>query len=450
MSPPPPVPRAQDTIDSLHGQMVLDPFPVPFRILFLILLGVFGWGANLDILLRTGVNPARLLLSPGDKGIRPRKIYELAGALSCIVFAGWVLFYGTGSEAAVTLVYASVLAVLFNPLDGCCRKERFRFLRTLRRVILGGLRSPVALSDVLTADILTSYAKVFGDLAVTVCHIFFLSSSGLSSPGDVLGDLGTCANNLFSPILTALPYGFRLRQCLAEHTQAHDPSEKSRHLANAVKYASAFPVIFLSAAQHLRGGDEDEPVTDYLIPTDTLIFLWFVFVAINSIYSFWWDVKVDWALSFSASSTTPPIFSSSNSFHSSSGTREVHRRPRAPSVHDQLLRPNLHFREPMIYYAAVIFDLLLRLTWSLKLSPHLRLDQLTAGGFIMEALEILRRWVWVYFRLEREWVARGLWRDRLADVGSSMDGDELSGESSDVEDPLFSVATEADRAEEHI
>lgn len=104
----------------------------------------------------------------------------------------------------------------------------------------------------------------------------------------------------------------------------------------------------------------------------------------------------------------------------------------------------------MIYYAAVIFDLLLRLTWSLKLSPHLRLDQLTAGGFIMEALEILRRWVWVYFRLEREWVARGLWRDRLADVGSSMDGDELSGESSDVEDPLFSVATEADRAEEHI
>ncbi|RKP11903.1 EXS family-domain-containing protein, partial [Piptocephalis cylindrospora] len=239
--------------------------------------------------------------------------------------------------------------------------------RTLRRVTFGGLRSAVALSDVLTADILTSFAKVFGDLAVTVCHIFFLSSSGLSSPGDVLGDLGTCANNLFGPILTALPYGFRLRQCLAEYSQTNDPTARSRHLANAVKYASAFPVIFLSAAQHLR---------------NTQHVSGFVFVAINSVYSFWWDVKVDWALSFSASPTPAPIFASPSS---------------------SLLRPNLHFREPMIYYAAVLFDLLLRLTWSLKLSPHLRLDQLTAGGFIMEALEIFRRWVWVYFRLEREW-----------------------------------------------
>jgi hypothetical protein len=56
---------------------------------------------------------------------------------------------------------------------------------------------------------------------------------------------------------------------------------------------------------------------------------------------------------------------------------------------------------------AIALNFLLRFTWSLKLSTHLRLDELTAGGFALEWLEVVRRWLWVYFRLEREWVVRG-------------------------------------------
>lgn len=45
----------------------------------------------------------------------------------------------------------------------------------------------------------------------------------------------------------SLPYILRLRQCMHEYLIPANTS--SRPLLNALKYASAFPVIFLSAAQ---------------------------------------------------------------------------------------------------------------------------------------------------------------------------------------------------------
>ena len=47
----------------------------------------------------------------------------------------------------------------------------------------------------------------------------------------------------------SLPYLIRLRQCLIEY---NSPTNSSRRpLFNAIKYASSFPVIYLSAAQRI-------------------------------------------------------------------------------------------------------------------------------------------------------------------------------------------------------
>lgn len=54
-----------------------------------------------------------------------------------------------------------------------------RFLRVLRRIFVGGLNPDGKFGDVMLADILTSYAKVLGDLWVTGC--MFLG--GISSTG---------------------------------------------------------------------------------------------------------------------------------------------------------------------------------------------------------------------------------------------------------------------------
>lgn len=45
----------------------------------------------------------------------------------------------------------------------------------------------------------------------------------------------------------SLPYVIRLRQCISEYIESR--GETKRHLYNALKYASAFPAIILSAVQ---------------------------------------------------------------------------------------------------------------------------------------------------------------------------------------------------------
>lgn len=177
-------------------------------------------------------------------------------------------------------------------------------------------------------------------------------------------------------------------------------------------------------------------------------------VLINSLYSFWWDITNDWGLSLLVpsgwrSSTSlqssyqliprhPPSSSSlSNSRSTASTEPSLHTRSRStlsptpppsnslhpprPSRHTRafstaqspntsypFLRPILLLPDPTIYYLAIALDLLLRFTWSLKLSPHLHeIGELEEGVFGMELLEVLRRWGWVYLRIEWEAVRKG-------------------------------------------
>lgn len=52
---------------------------------------------------------------------------------------------------------------------------------------------------------------------------------------------------LESNLAFSVPYAMRLRQCLVDYLQPTTTSRKQ--LYNALKYATSFPVIFLSAAQ---------------------------------------------------------------------------------------------------------------------------------------------------------------------------------------------------------
>ena len=105
------------------------------------------------------------------------------------------------------------------------------------------------------------------------------------------------------------------------------------------------------------------------------------FVLMNSFYSFYWDVAKDWDLTLFASSSE-----------------------RNNPEHAWGLRHHTHFHAKEIYYIAIIIDLFLRCTWSLKLSPHLdHFNDLEGGIFVMEFLEVFRRWVWLFFRVETEW-----------------------------------------------
>jgi hypothetical protein len=110
--------------------------------------------------------------------------------------------------------------------------------------------------------------------------------------------------------------------------------------------------------------------------------LWLLAVFTNSLYSFYWDVSKDWDLTLVSSKAER----------------------NGPDQGWGLRRQRLFYPDGL-YYAAIVVDLLLRCSWSIKLSPHLyQYGDLEGGIFLIEMLEILRRWMWAFLRVETEWV----------------------------------------------
>jgi len=96
-------------------------------------------------------------------------------------------------------------------------------------------------------------------------------------------------------------------------------------------------------------------------------------MVVNSVYSYIWDIKMDWGL-----------------FDKNAGE-------------NKFLREEVVYSSNGYYYFAVIEDLILRFGWTLSLS-------LTESGYIhsdlmvtiLAPLEVFRRFVWNFFRLENE------------------------------------------------
>ena len=120
----------------------------------------------------------------------------------------------------------------------------------------------------------------------------------------------------------------------------------------------------------------------------------------------------------------PTLHSRSSSAHDqqpqSSSSRVTPFQRKLWGLRDILLFPRA------AYPAAIFFNLILRFTWSFKLSPHLHRN--TDGAlliFYFELAELLRRWVWVFFRVEWETVKK-MEGDRDAELFELRDDPEDS------------------------
>lgn len=146
-------------------------------------------------------------------------------------------------------IFIVLLVILIWPLNRASRAGRIRLLLTLKRVAIGGLAESQdgKFGDILLADALTSYARVLGDLYVSFCMFFTEGWSATSKPNRA------CGTDFVVPIIVALPSAIRLRQCLIEYLRARRASTRrgtdrgTQHLANALKYSTTFPVIYLAA-----------------------------------------------------------------------------------------------------------------------------------------------------------------------------------------------------------
>lgn len=371
--------------------------PLPYRVPLIIAFGTFLFGTNITLLLRAGIDVEGLFYpSSSTNPSSPRRSDALARPVYGVAVILWALsaFFTTSFgfltmgtissaleyKALPVLLFLSFLGVLFSPVR-LYALERYRFIKVLRRILLGGIDTTGRFLDIIIADVLTSYAKVFGDLVMILCLMTCSTDLGYPSAKN------QCSRSIFVPIAIAFPYAIRLRQCLIEYRRTGTRS----HLANALKYCTAFPVILASAVQLGRSGGEVGTPNTGFVSDSRLYGLWIVACITNSLYSFWWDVTKDWDLTLFKKSPKSRLTASDSSLEL-----------RSPDIPHYGLRHNLTF-SPTIYYAAIVLDLLLRMLWSVKLSPHLHsLAEYESGVFTMECLEVLRRWMWIFLRVECE------------------------------------------------
>lgn len=188
-----------------------------------------------------------------------RMTYLLFLAYASVVACGWLVFQhltSGGSQQSIdrhrylpALLACALVAIsgagVWYRAPAALRSfglgERAALLASLKRIALPPRRGVILFRDVILADILTSLAKVLGDLVLSAHQTWVGGLSlGRVRPGGPV--------NIAILAMVCLPYALRLRQCLVEYFSPSN-TYNLRPLANALKYATAFPVVILSAMQ---------------------------------------------------------------------------------------------------------------------------------------------------------------------------------------------------------
>ena len=143
-------------------------------------------------------------------------------------------------------------------------------------------------------------------------------------------------------------------------------TRQTSHLVNAGKYLSTFPVVaaasVVAASQNRFNDWRSHPQ----------FFIWLALALIHAVYVYVWDVVMDWGL--------------------------LRQQPYNPH-----LRAHLLYRKRGVYFAAIAVDLVLRFTWTVKMSVGVSTWFGSDEGLILLAIaEVLRRFLWNFFRVEFE------------------------------------------------
>jgi len=269
-------------------------------------------------------------------------------------------------------LYSFFILRLFCPLIFPYWETRACLLANLWQTIIApfGL---VRFRHFYTGDVLTSLVKVLADFYMATCLL-------VTGEFNFAKDTGSCHNSkpVGIPVIICLPYWFRLMQCLNQvwktgerfpyrsSTGRLSPARKC--MLNAIKYFLCLMVTLIGALHGSFGH-----LTTVYEDWNAYRLFWIAMMIISTLYSYSWDVFMDWNLSF-------------DSF----------REPRPKG------RMMYHFSW---YYFAVFFDLILRFFWCFTLLPFdvnpyfISHDDIAFVYFVAIA-ELARRAMWGIFRVE--------------------------------------------------
>lgn len=182
-------------------------------------------------------------------------------------------------------------------------------------------------------------------------------------------------HNLSIPtILIAFPHYVRFMQCCRRFRDFYCAKQVELiHAFNALKYLSSILVIILYECYRAQPENSKDP---YLYWTALVVRF------LSIVYLIFWDIWVDWGFFGSVSQLK---------------TRKLHR----------WLRPNVVYSHRSLYYLALVQDIVVRL---LALGPAIVEKYVTNASSLfllyfpisINFLEIIRRVIWNFFRLENE------------------------------------------------
>ncbi|KAJ6726693.1 PHOSPHATE TRANSPORTER PHO1-like protein 3 [Salix purpurea] len=257
--------------------------------------------------------------------------------------------YRAFTELLPLNVLIFLLIVLLLPFNMFYRSARFFLLTCIFHSIAAPLYK-VTLPDFFLADQLTSQVQSLRSLEFYICYYGW---------GDYKHRQNTCRSNTvfrtFSFIIAVIPYWSRLLQCLRRLFEEKDPMQGY----NGLKYFLTIVAVCLRTAYSLN-----QVVSWRAIA-------WF-FSAIAAIFCTYWDLVFDWGL--------------------------LQRHSKNRWLRDKLLVPY-----KSVYFGAMVMNVLLRFAW-LQTVLDFRFNSLHKETTIaiVASLEIIRRGIWNFFRLENE------------------------------------------------
>ena len=339
-----------------------------YRGIGVLLLLEWGWGCNLYMWDKYRVNYLALLELDPRTSMTYTEVFDEATTASMMFLANFLLYFKILRQDFPPWIpagYFPILLFLYMlykllPWSG---QGRSVIWSALAQVVLSPF-GRVTFLTVYTGDILTSLVKPIIDWCYTLCFLLTLEWVD-----DTVKDEVCLNSRLFNfviiPLLSALPLWFRFMQCLRRYI---DTRKRWPHLVNAGKYALSHSVVLFGAFHHTLQDSKSG---------DTYRVWWIVSLVISSLYSYLWDIFMDWGM----------------------GSR------RHAGLRDQLMYPGR-----AVYYLSMVADLFLRFAWSLTLVP--RGDNAPFAPSVIVYLqpllamaEVIRRCMWGALRLEYEHIS---------------------------------------------
>ncbi|GFN77603.1 xenotropic and polytropic retrovirus receptor 1 [Plakobranchus ocellatus] len=341
-------------------QMYRGMFLVIFDLL-LLSVNTYGWRSS-------GVNHVLIFEIDPRNHLSHCQLFELASCLG-VFWASSVLLYLYSDflmipAMAMPLVFLVVLIIfLINPFNFFYYRARMWLLRILWRIVTAPYNH-VGFADFWLADQLNSLVTVLLDFQFLVCYYAF----EVEWHGDSRAHV--CNKNIYGirAIVSCLPAWWRFAQCLRRYM---DTKRVKPHIWNAGKYSTTFFVVIFSTIYKIQV----ELYGEHYRQTHFCFYLWVASAVISSIYTYIWDIKMDWGL-----------------LDKNAGENKG-------------LREEVVYPYKFYYYAAMVEDFILRFTWTLTVSViedqghhYFSLILKTC----LACLEVFRRFVWNFFRLENE------------------------------------------------